>query len=39
MREMNHRAKNMLSVVDAIARRTAATNFKDFIARFSESIQ
>jgi PAS domain S-box-containing protein len=39
MREMNHRAKNMLSVVDAIARRTAATNFEDFIARFSERIQ
>ncbi len=39
MREMNHRAKNMLSVVDAIARRTAATTFEDFIARFSERIQ
>jgi len=39
MREMNHRAKNMLSVVDAIARRTAATNLEDFIARFSERIQ
>ncbi len=39
MREMNHRAKNMLSVVDAIAHRTAATNPEDFIARFSERIQ
>jgi PAS domain S-box-containing protein len=39
MREMNHRAKNMLSVVDAIAHQTAATNPKDFIERFSERIQ
>ena len=39
MREINHRAKNMLSVVDAIARQTATKNSEDFIARFSERIQ
>ena len=39
MREVNHRAKNMLSVVDAIARQTAAKNHDDFIERFSERIQ
>jgi PAS domain S-box-containing protein len=39
MREMNHRAKNMLSVVDAIAHQTAAKNPEDFIERFSERIQ
>jgi PAS domain S-box-containing protein len=38
MREVNHRAKNMLSVVDAIARQTAAKNPEDFIGRFSERI-
>jgi PAS domain S-box-containing protein len=39
MREINHRAKNMLSVVDAIAHQTAAKNPRDFIERFSERIQ
>ena len=39
MREINHRAKNMLSVVDAIARQTATKNPEDFIERFSERIQ
>ncbi len=39
MREINHRAKNMLSVVDAIAHQTAARNPQDFIERFSERIQ
>jgi two-component sensor histidine kinase len=39
MREVNHRAKNILSVVDAIARQTAARNHEDFIERFSERIQ
>jgi PAS domain S-box-containing protein len=39
MREINHRAKNMLSVVDAIAHQTATRNPKDFIERFSERIQ
>jgi PAS domain S-box-containing protein len=39
MREINHRAKNMLSVVHAIAQQTAAQNPKDFVERFSERIQ
>jgi PAS domain S-box-containing protein len=39
MREVNHRAKNMLSVVHAIARQTATKNPEDFIERFSERIQ
>jgi PAS domain S-box-containing protein len=39
MREINHRAKNMLSVVDAIAHQTAARNPEDFVERFSERIQ
>ena len=39
MREVNHRAKNMLSVVDAIAHQTATQNPDDFIERFSDRIQ
>jgi two-component sensor histidine kinase len=39
MREINHRAKNMLSVVDAIAHQTIARNPEDFVERFSERIQ
>jgi two-component sensor histidine kinase/PAS domain-containing protein len=39
MREVNHRAKNMLSVVDAIAHQTASKNPDDFIKRFSDRIQ
>jgi PAS domain S-box-containing protein len=39
MREINHRAKNMLSVVDAIARQTAARSPEDFIEGFSDRIQ
>jgi len=39
IREINHRAKNMLSVVDAIAHQTVAKNSDDFIERFSERIQ
>jgi PAS domain S-box-containing protein len=39
MREVNHRAKNMLSLVQAIARQTTAKNPEDFIERFSERIQ
>src|SRR5260370_42003047 len=38
MREVNHRAKNMLSVVDAIAHQTATRNPQDFVERFSERI-
>jgi PAS domain S-box-containing protein len=39
MREINHRAKNMLSVVHAIARQTAIINPEDFVDRFSKRIQ
>jgi two-component sensor histidine kinase len=39
MREINHRAKNMLSLVEAIARQTAAHDPENFIERFSERIQ
>jgi two-component sensor histidine kinase len=39
MREVNHRAKNMLSVVDSIAHQTATRSPEDFIERFSERIQ
>ncbi len=39
IREINHRAKNMLSVVDAIAHQTAIKSSEDFLERFSERIQ
>jgi PAS domain S-box-containing protein len=39
MREVNHRSKNMLSLVQAIARQTAAREPDDFIGRFTERIQ
>jgi len=39
MSEVNHRAKNMLSLVQAIARQTAARDPTDFVERFSERIQ
>jgi PAS domain S-box-containing protein len=39
MREMSHRAKNMLGLVQAIARQTATRNPEEFIERFSERIQ
>jgi PAS domain S-box-containing protein len=39
MREMNHRAKNMLGLVQAIARQTATRDPEEFIERFSERIQ
>jgi PAS domain S-box-containing protein len=38
MREVNHRAKNMLSLVQAIARQTAAREPRDFIGCFAERI-
>jgi PAS domain S-box-containing protein len=38
-REINHRAKNMLSVVDAISHQIAAGHPGDFAQRFSERIQ
>ncbi len=39
MREVNHRSKNMLSVVQAIARQTAANSPGDFLERFGGRIQ
>jgi len=39
LREINHRAKNMLSLVQAIARQTAAREPEDFIGCFTERIQ
>ncbi len=39
MHEMNHRAKNLLNVVNAIAHQTATRNPDDFIERFSERLQ
>jgi PAS domain S-box-containing protein len=39
LRESNHRAKNMLSLVQAIARQTAARQPEDFITRFNERIR
>ncbi len=39
MREVNHRSKNMLSLVQAIARQTAARDPEDFIGCFTERIQ
>jgi two-component sensor histidine kinase len=39
MREANHRAKNILSLVQAIARQTTARDRDDFIARFTERLQ
>jgi PAS domain S-box-containing protein len=39
MSEINHRAKNMLSLVQAIARQTATRGPEDFIERFTERIQ
>jgi PAS domain S-box-containing protein len=39
MREVNHRSKNMLSLVQAIARQTAARDPEDFLGCFTERIQ
>jgi len=39
LREVNHRSRNMLSVVQAIAQNTAARNSTDFLARFSARVQ
>jgi len=39
MREINHRAKNMLSLVHAIARQTAARGPEDFVERFTNRVQ
>jgi two-component sensor histidine kinase len=39
MREADHRAKNMLGLVQAVARQTAAGEPENFISRFTERIQ
>jgi PAS domain S-box-containing protein len=39
MREVNHRSKNLLSVVQGVARQTAAANPEDFLERFGERVQ
>jgi PAS domain S-box-containing protein len=39
MREVNHRAKNMLAVVMAVARQTLASTPQEFISRFGERIK
>jgi len=39
MREINHRTKNMLSIVLSIARQTAAPDSAEFVKRFSGRIQ
>jgi PAS domain S-box-containing protein len=39
MREVNHRAKNILSVVQAIANQTDAGSLDEFISRFTARIQ
>jgi len=39
LHEVNHRSKNMLSLVLSIARQTAATGSADFVERFTERIR
>ena len=39
MREADHRAKNMLGLVQAVARQTAAGEPENFISRFTERMQ
>ncbi|MEO6717688.1 MAG: PAS domain S-box protein [Novosphingobium sp.] len=39
MREINHRAKNLLGMILAVARQTAATSPDDFIDRFEKRVQ
>jgi PAS domain S-box-containing protein len=39
IREANHRVKNLLGLVQAIARQTAAGSVNEFIGRFTERIQ
>jgi PAS domain S-box-containing protein len=38
LREVNHRAKNMLALVQAIASRTAAPDHAEFMKRFSQRL-
>jgi PAS domain S-box-containing protein len=39
LREMNHRGKNMLTLVQAVARQTATSDPEHFIERFTDRIQ
>jgi two-component sensor histidine kinase len=39
MQELNHRTKNLLSVVQSIANQTAASSPTEFVERFSQRIQ
>ena len=39
MREVNHRSKNLLALVQAVAKFTAASNQADFLERFSERLR
>jgi PAS domain S-box-containing protein len=39
MREINHRAMNMLAIVQSIARQTAATTPTEFVERFIQRLQ
>ena len=39
IRELNHRSKNMLTLVQAVARQTFAAKPDDFIARFGERME
>ena len=39
MREVNHRSKNMLTLVQAVARQTAAKKTDDFLGRFDERLR
>ena len=39
MREVNHRAKNILSVVQAMAQQTKASSYEEYISQLNERIQ
>ena len=39
MREVNHRAKNMLALVEAVAKQTVATGGEDFLERFGARVR
>jgi len=39
LREVNHRAKNMLALVQAVARQTIAATPEDFLERFGERVR
>jgi PAS domain S-box-containing protein len=39
MREVNHRSKNMLTLVQAVARQTIASSPDDFLNRFEKRVQ